>query len=194
MKTKIMIATQNKGKQKEFAQLLSELDVELVFPPDDMDVEETGETLEENAWLKAKAYAEKFDTIAVADDSGLLVDALDGRPGVYSKRYGATDEERNTKLLLEMEGKEERDAHFACVICVAGQGWEGCFEGKVYGSIAQTAQGTHGFGYDPIFIPEGYQDTFAELGVEEKNKISHRAIALQQFREFVEERLKKQPR
>lgn len=179
---KLLIATQNKGKQKEILQMVQDLDFECVFPDGDFDVEETGETFEENAFLKAKAFSEKYGMMALADDSGLVVNALNGRPGVYSKRYGDNDLDRNTKLLLEMENHQDRSAYFIAVMCLYGEGVDQCFEGKVEGSIAQEIRGKEGFGYDPIFIPEGYEKTFAELGQDVKNTLSHRARALEKVK------------
>jgi XTP/dITP diphosphohydrolase len=169
--------------------MLKNVPVEIIVPNSDFDVEETGMTFEENAILKARAYSEKFPEVFVlADDSGLVVDALDGRPGVYSKRYGDTDEHRNAKLLSELKdvSNSERTARFVSVIALIGQGVEEVFEGVVEGAIGFEARGEDGFGYDPVFIPEGYKKTFAELGTEVKNTLSHRARALEKVKKFLE--------
>lgn len=185
----LLLATQNPGKLREIQAILRDLDITVIAPSTDFDVEETGETFEENAWLKAKGFSEKFDILTLSDDSGLIVDALDGRPGVYSKRYGKDDDERITKLLLEMEGKEDRSARFISVMCLHGEGIDQCFEGTVEGTIAQEARGKEGFGYDPIFIPEGYEKTFAQLGNEVKNKLSHRARAMEKVKGYLRDKL-----
>jgi XTP/dITP diphosphohydrolase len=184
----ILLATQNKGKIKEIQEMLSGLPFTVIVPDSDFDVEETGTTFEENARLKAKAFSEQFgNKLALADDSGLVVDALEGRPGVYSKRYGSSDQDRNTKLLSELEqiDDEKRSARFISVIALFGQGIDEVFEGRVEGKIAKSIRGNQGFGYDPIFIPEGYEQTFGELGSEVKNTLSHRAMALKQVLEFL---------
>lgn len=187
---KLLLATQNSGKIAEIRQMLAGVSVEIVVPERDLAVEETGESFEENAFLKAKAYSDAHEGIlALADDSGLLVDALNGQPGVFSKRYGDTDLERNQKLLAEMEIKESRAARFIAVLCMYGSGVSECFEGKVEGSIAHEMRGEKGFGYDPVFIPDGYEQTFAELGSEVKNHLSHRARALEKVKEWLEEKM-----
>lgn len=184
----LLLATQNKGKQREIQEMLADLDIQVLLPEEDFDVEETGKTFEENAFLKARSFSEHFGMMTLADDSGLVVDALDGRPGVYSKRYGSSDEHRNQKLLVEMKGKENRAARFVCVICLHSADISQCFEGKVEGRIAEEVKGADGFGYDPIFIPEGYDKTFAELGTDVKNTMSHRGNALKKVREYLEGR------
>ena len=186
MTKEFVLATQNPGKTREFQQMLKPLGFSLIVPDRMEDVEETGTTFEENARIKAKAFAEKFpEKIVIADDSGLSVNALDGRPGVYSKRYADTDEKRIEKLLQELEGKTDRKAKFVSVICLYGDGIDQCFEGEVVGSIGVTSKGIQGFGYDPIFIPDGYDRTFGELGNEVKNTMSHRARALEKMAKFL---------
>lgn len=185
---KLLLATQNLGKQKEMQALLQDLGIEVILPASDIDVEETGETFEENAFLKAKGFSDMHDgMLTLADDSGLVVDALNGRPGVYSKRYGKDDHDRNIKLLLEMEGQEDRTAHFVCVMCLHGEGVDQCMEGKVSGTIGYEIAGESGFGFDPVFIPDGHTQTFAELGQEVKNQVSHRARALEKVKEVLSE-------
>lgn len=153
------------------------------------DIAETAATIEGNALLKAKAIAEKFDTNCFADDSGLLVDALNGAPGVYSARYaGAQKNDRDNidKLLRELEGVENRKAHFKTVMALVLNGQEYLFEGIVKGTIITELRGSNGFGYDPVFMPDGSSKTFAEMSLEEKNTISHRKIALKKLLDFLE--------
>ena len=182
----LIIATKNKGKAKEFEELFNQygvtvkclLDLERDVP----DVEETGTTFHENARLKAETIANLLDTVVLADDSGLAVDALDGRPGVYSARYAGEpkdDRRNNDKLLAEMAGKGKRDARFVCVLACAVPGGETIYaDGFCEGYIAERLAGQGGFGYDPLFIPKGYDVSMAELGSDTKNHISHRFHAL----------------
>ena len=186
--TEILLATQNKGKVKEIQEMIKGLPYTVMIPDSEFDIEETGTTFAENARLKAKAFCQRFgNNLTLADDSGLVVDALDGRPGVYSKRYGNTDAHRNMKLLNELNfvPAEKRTARFVCVIALYGPGVDAVFEGKVEGKIADSIRGNQGFGYDPIFIPNGYDNTFGELGSEVKNTLSHRANALKLVLDFL---------
>lgn len=189
---KLFIATTNKGKLREFKTLLplsfllqSPSNLEQIDAP-----EETGQTFVENAILKAKYYSNAFQIPALADDSGLVVPSLNGEPGVFSARYAgpnATDELNIEKLLHELNGIQERAAWFECAISVSlPNGETHTFSGKCQGHIAYEPNGSDGFGYDPIFIPEGYQSTFAQLEVTEKNKISHRGKALEKLKEFIQ--------
>lgn len=153
------------------------------------DIAETAATIEGNALLKAKAIAGKSDTNCFADDSGLLVDALNGAPGVYSARYAGeqkNDRDNIDKLLRELEGVENRKAHFKTVMALVLNGKEYLFEGIVKGSIIKELRGSNGFGYDPVFMPDGSSKTFAEMSLEEKNTISHRKIALKKLLDFLE--------
>ena len=186
---KLLIGSTNTGKVHEYGILLADADVEVVGLADvglgDMDVEENGTTFEENAIIKAKAYAQASGLAALADDSGICVDALDGRPGLYSARYGGAGLDnagRRRKLLGELENvpDEKRGAEFVCVIAVALPDGDTVHlaEGICRGSIAQTeSTGISGFGYDPVFIPEGYDRTFADISDDEKNELSHRGRA-----------------
>jgi XTP/dITP diphosphohydrolase len=186
--TKLLIATNNPGKVREYEELLAGLTVDITFPAQEglvMDVEETGDTFEENAGIKALAYARASGLLSLADDSGLEVDALNGAPGVRSARYagpGATDADRYRKLLVALDGvpPEQRTARFRCVVAVAHPG--GAVEsadGACEGKIGFQPRGEHGFGYDPVFIVSGYDGkTMAELDPELKNRISHRARAV----------------
>ncbi|SDJ64542.1 XTP/dITP diphosphatase [Salimicrobium halophilum] len=193
----IVIATNNKGKVKEFEQMFSALGTRVKSLQDfeeDIDVEETGETFEENALLKAETISRKWNIPVIADDSGIVVDALDGRPGVYSARYAG--EEKNDKKNLEKVLNElgstsvkDRTARFVCVIAVAIPGEESFTKrGTCEGAIALQPRGEHGFGYDPIFIPNGYKRTMAELTAEEKNSISHRRNALKKLEGWLREK------
>jgi XTP/dITP diphosphohydrolase len=181
----IVLATRNTGKIKEFQQLLKNFPVELKnlndFGPIP-EVEEDGKTFDDNAYKKALFTAKALGLPAIADDSGLVVEALGGAPGVKSARYaseGATDKANMEKLLEEMKGKDDRRAAFKCVISIAvPSGPALTYEGSCEGEIAQTPKGTSGFGYDPIFFYPEYNKTFAELNSDEKNRVSHRGKAL----------------
>lgn len=186
--TKLVVASHNAGKIAEIKTLLSPLHIEVVSAAELRlgDVEETGTTFEENAKIKAETLTLQCGIPCLADDSGLCVDALNGRPGVFSARY-APDRDFNKgmqKLLEEMEasGSDNRKAHFSCCMALACPNAKTkIFEGRVDGKIALKPRGSNGFGYDPIFVPDGYEQTFAELGEDVKNKISHRSRALDKF-------------
>lgn len=184
---RLLVSTRNAHKVSEIRDILR-LDFEVL----DLtaisgvgDVEETGLTFEENATLKAQAVSGHFDGWVIADDSGLEVDALDGAPGVWSARFsgaGATDASNRALLLEKLEGVRgrERSARFRCVIVLAREGRKlATFSGSVEGVIINQEKGECGFGYDSLFVPEGYCDTFAQLGPEVKNTLSHRAKALE---------------
>jgi len=193
----LLVATQNKGKVKEYQRLLAEVDATIIgldaVGLGDLDVEETGTTFEENALLKAKAYAEASGKIALADDSGLVVDALDGRPGVYSARYGKPefdDAGRRQYLLEEMQDvpAKERSARFRCVIAVYDPETETSYtvDGACEGTIlTEERNAGKGFGYDAVFLPDGFDKSFAELEPEEKNSISHRGVAAKKLPEIL---------
>jgi len=184
----VILATQNRGKVVEMIKILHAHGIDAVMATQPYTAEETGKTFEENAKIKAKACSEAHEgQLALADDSGIVVDALDGRPGVYSARYGKNDTQRNIKLLEELQGvmKDQRTARFECVMCLHQDGVDVCFAGTSEGMITPELRGKTGFGYDPIFIPEGYDKTFAELGSEVKNELSHRAKALEKVAEFL---------
>lgn len=186
----IVAATGNSHKLDEYRQLLNGQNIELkslLDYPAYPGVEENGSTFAENAAIKALDACKYCDVPAFADDSGLEVEALDGRPGIHSARYAATDAERIAKLLDELKGKTNRRARFVCVIAIAANGEViETFEGETKGTIIDSPRGSNGFGYDPIFQPDGYDCTFAELSREEKNRISHRANAYAKALEFVE--------
>jgi len=181
----LLLATRNAHKTREFAQLLGPDFVlcDLTSEPDAPAIVEAGKTFEENATLKAVAVSRIFpDKIVVADDSGLEVKWLDGGPGIFSARYAgekASDRRNVEKLLRELEGAPERSARFRCVIALAKDGeLITTVAGEVAGSVTQSSRGKNGFGYDPIFVPEGFEETFAELPSDTKNAISHRANAV----------------
>jgi XTP/dITP diphosphohydrolase len=186
-KPKLLVATTNAGKQREYRELLREVTAEIVFPDDlgiTLEVEEDGATFRENAAKKAVALARASGLLSLADDSGLEVEALGGEPGVRSSRYagpGADDPHRRAFLLGKLRGMPApRTARFVCVIAIAVPGGGTSFaEGECRGEITASERGSNGFGYDPIFQPEGRPVTMAELSPEEKNRISHRARAAQ---------------
>lgn len=178
----LVIATHNKHKLDEIQKLLGDR-IKLISLRDlgcNEDIPEIGTTLKENAYQKAKYVWEKYKKNCFADDTGLMVEALDGAPGVYSARYAGEhcSFDDNIDLLLEnMEGKTNRNASFETVVCLIEDGKEQYFEGRCEGCILTERYGKGGFGYDPIFMPNGYGESFAELSMEEKNKISHRGKA-----------------
>ncbi|SHF54059.1 non-canonical purine NTP diphosphatase [Dysgonomonas macrotermitis] len=187
---KLIFSTNNEHKLEEvrgilepYYQILSLKDI-----GDDTDIPETGDTLEDNAMIKADYLWNTYHLNCFADDTGLEVEALDNAPGVYSARYAG--EQKNSadnvdKLLKELEGKENRKARFRTVIALILDGKRYIFEGKIEGAIIESPRGTSGFGYDPIFMPDGYDKTFAELTLADKNEISHRARAVQQLALFL---------
>ena len=185
---KLVLASKNQKKLKEMSEILSQLGVEVVLQSQvgvDVDVEETGTTFEENSLLKAKAVMEASGLPAIADDSGLCVDALNGAPGVYSARYGGPelDDVGRYRLLLEnMRGQSPRTARFVSVItCCFPGGDVLTARGECEGTIAYAPMGEGGFGYDPVFFLPEQKKTFAQLTAEEKNAISHRGKALKDF-------------
>jgi XTP/dITP diphosphohydrolase len=185
----LVLATRNRGKLLEFRGLLSGFDIEIKglddFGPT-LPVQEDGKNFEENAYKKAVLTARMLGFASLADDSGLVVEALGGEPGVRSARYageGATDEANNQKLLKAMEGISNRRAAFECVIAIAvPQGPALIYEGRCEGEIAGTLKGKNGFGYDPVFYYPSMKKTFAEMLPEEKNSVSHRGRAMAEIR------------
>ena len=186
---KVILASKNQHKLTELSAILSQLGFEIALESEyglDIDVEETGTTFEENSFLKADAVMKASGLPVLADDSGLRVDALDGAPGVYSARYGhkASDKERTAYLLENMKDvpEERRGAKFVCVItCLFPDGRKIVARGECPGVIARAPHGENGFGYDPVFYLPELGMTYAELPSEQKNAISHRARALQEF-------------
>ncbi len=193
---RFILASGNKGKLREFREILEPMGIEIVSQREagfDLDVAETGETFEENAFLKASAVCAASGLPAVADDSGLCVKALDGAPGVHSARFGGgkawTDEQKYLYLLEKLSGVTDREAKFvSCICCVFPDGSVLRARGECPGRILESPVGSGGFGYDPVFCPEGYEGSFASLGEEVKNKISHRARALAAFAKELEKR------
>lgn len=189
---KLILASNNQNKLRELKAILSDMDVELYSQREagcDFEVEETGTTFEENAWLKAKAVFDATGIATAADDSGLMVEALGGEPGVYSARYApggheASDREKYEYLLKKLDGVEHRAAKFvSSICCIFPDGDVIRTEGECRGEILTQPRGDGGFGYDPVFKPEGYDKSMAELGTAVKNRISHRAVALSKFKE-----------
>ena len=188
---KLVFATNNAHKLEEIRAILGDK-VEILSLNDincHADIPETADTLQGNAALKAQYIYENYGLDCFADDTGLEVEALNGAPGIYSARYaggeGHDSEANMKKLLAEMQDKENRKARFRTVICLIEGGEEHFFEGIVNGSIIRERKGGAGFGYDPVFMPDGYSETFAEMGNDEKNKISHRARAVQKLCEYL---------
>lgn len=192
MKRKLVFATNNAHKLTEISEMLGDK-IELLSLKDIgciADIPETADTLEGNAQLKAQYVYERYGLDCFADDTGLEVEALNGAPGVYSARYGGEehDSEKNMdRLLRELGDEENRAARFRTVICLILQGKTYLFEGEVKGFILKERHGHEGFGYDPLFVPEGYTESFAVLGEELKNQISHRARAVAKLMEFLKQ-------
>jgi XTP/dITP diphosphohydrolase len=176
---KLIVATSNPGKLREMQEYLTGLDWDLQLKPDDLEIEETGETFLANACLKASQVAQALGEWAIADDSGLAVDALNGAPGLYSARYGKSDRERIERLLRELGETDQRQAHFICAIAIARPDGSIALqtEGICPGEILHAPQGTGGFGYDPIFYVPQQQQTFAQMPPEVKRRVSHRGRA-----------------
>lgn len=194
MKNRFVFATNNLNKLEEVREILGSR-IEVLSMKDidcTADIAETADTLEGNALIKARYIYDRYGLNCFADDTGLEVEALDGAPGVYSARYAGEghDSKANMKKLLKnLEGKENRNAQFHTIFALIIDGREYKFEGIVKGKITESPEGEGGFGYDPIFQPEGYDQTFAELGHEIKNRISHRAIAVGKLCEFLHQQL-----
>lgn len=190
---RIILATRNLHKLKEIREIMFDLPVELLSLrdfPGLPDVEETGETFIENALIKAETIYRLTGLLSIADDSGLEVYALKGAPGIHSARFAGPRRDpraNNEELLRRLKdvADEQRGAQFRCVAAIVGRSFKEVLEGIVRGRIANEPRGDQGFGYDPLFIPEGYDQTFAELGEEIKNKISHRALAFEKVKEVI---------
>lgn len=185
----ILIATHNLHKKEEIQQILGPEFIVTTLTDYDLNEEivEDGNTFQENALIKAKYCFEKTGKASVGDDSGLVVEALDGRPGIYSARYAGNHNFKKNieKVLEELKDEPNRRAYFITVLCFKDEDGEHYFEGRVYGNITTEVFGEDGFGYDPIFIPDENNLTFAQMLPEEKNKISHRSEALKKFLEFL---------
>ena len=200
---KVLVASSNPKKVKEIREILSPLGIEVVIPPQKVEVEEYGTTFIGNAYLKAKAYYERFKIPTLADDSGLVVEAINPYPGVYSARFyslerfgreeptPSEDEANIRKLLRVLKNEKNRRAKFVSnIVLILERGKTLSSEGEVEGTIIDTPRGEKGFGYDPIFVPKGYTKTFAEMEAEEKHKISHRGKALKRLVELLKVCLK----
>ncbi|ATP58756.1 non-canonical purine NTP pyrophosphatase, RdgB/HAM1 family [Pedobacter ginsengisoli] len=193
MLPELVFATNNKHKTEEIGNLLVN-QYKVLNLKDigcDVDIPETGDSFAENAKLKTSYVTDNFDLDCFADDSGLEIEALNNEPGIYSARYsGVRDDLKNLNLVLKkMEGETNRKAHFKTVISLNKGNKNYLFEGIVYGNIIQAPIGQDGFGYDPIFMPLGYDRTFAQMSMAEKNEISHRAIAMKKLIAFLKEQV-----
>ena len=184
---KIVLASSNPHKVKEINEIVQNPNIEFVLPPKDFNPIEDGTTFEENSYIKAYEAWKLSKNWVLADDSGLCIDALDGRPGINSARYDSTPQKRIEKVLNEMDGKNNRDARFKCAMTLINPSGEVEYKclGICEGSIAQKPSGNNGFGYDPIFVLKNSENTMAELSEDEKNKISHRANALNNMLEYI---------
>ena len=188
---KLVFASNNKNKIQEIQQLVPNI-IQILSLEDigcTEDIPETADTIEGNAILKANYVTEKYGYNCFADDTGLEVDALNGAPGVYSARYAGEQKDANDnmdKLLSELEDKSNRKANFKTVIALNLNGKQNLFTGIINGKIIEEKIGTNGFGYDPIFVADGYEKTFAELSMEEKSTISHRGIAVKELILFLQ--------
>lgn len=188
---KIVFATGNPHKVHEINEISKGSGIEFILPPVGFDPIENGKDFLENSAIKAKEAARLSSQISLADDSGLCVDVLDGAPGLYSARYAPTPQERIDKLLGNLNNVTNRKAKFVCAMTlVDGDGNILNQEvGECYGNIAKTQFGTNGFGYDPIFVPDGYDITIAEMSEEKKNSISHRSVALNKMLAYIKNHL-----
>jgi len=188
---KIIIATRNRGKTEEIREILADLNIPISDLNDEgigIDIDENGESYKENALIKAREIYRLTQRVVISDDSGLEVDALGGRPGIHSARYAEDSKRRIEKLLSEMKGIpfERRRARFRCVACLfINENRYEFFEGTIEGYISEEQKGENGFGFDPVFFLKEYNRTMAEIPIEEKNRISHRARAFHKLREFI---------
>lgn len=184
---KIVLASSNEHKVKEINEIVSGYGLEFILPSKDFDPIENGKTFEENSLIKAKEAWKLSNTWVLADDSGLCIDSLGGKPGIYSARYAETPQKRIERVLHEMQGKTDRNAHFACCMTLVNPQGEVAYTytGICEGSITETPRGNNGFGYDPIFLVKDDTRTMAELSEEEKNRVSHRSKALNKVIEYI---------
>ena len=180
MKKLLYLASKNLGKISEYQKLLSDINCQLALQPDSIDVVETGKTFRENAAKKACEVSKKLHNYAIADDSGLCIEALNGSPGIYSSRYAASDRDRIKRVLSELEGVHDRNAYFVANVCLANPDGEIILdiEEKCFGTILLSTRGTNGFGYDPIFEELSSRLTFAEMPNDIKDNLSHRGKAI----------------
>lgn len=187
----IILGTGNPSKVFEINKITNDENIEFILPPSDFAPEETGLTFEENSYIKAKAAYDIGKQISLADDSGLCIEALNGAPGLYSARYAGTQKEKIERILSELDGIENRRAKFVCTMTLLNNNGEVLHiaKGECHGQIIKEARGTNGFGYDPIFMPDGFDVTIAQLSEDEKNAISHRGNALRDMLEFIKTNL-----
>ena len=187
----VVLASSNKHKVQEINDIVSSygMNVKFNLPPNGFDPIEDGKNFEENSYIKAKAAWELSKSWTLADDSGLCIDALNGAPGIYSARYAETPELRIKRVLIELDGIKDRNAHFTCAMTLIAPNGEVAFrtQGICEGSIIEESRGVNGFGYDPIFLVKGDTRTMAELSEAEKNNISHRSVALREVLKFLSE-------
>lgn len=191
---KLVLSTDNENKAREIGEILGDLPIQVLTKTEagirDLQVVEDGTTLEENSLKKARELSLRVDAMVLADDSGLFVDSLGGEPGVYSARYGGeegNDALNNKTLLRNLEGKDRRASFKTVIALITEDGKEFAVEGECPGRILEKPTGEGGFGYDPLFVPDGYQESFAQMTPETKNSISHRRKALDALREILEE-------
>lgn len=184
---KIVLASSNPHKVKEINEIKENCDIEFILPPEGFDPDERGKSFEENSLIKAQEAWKLSHTWSLADDSGLCIDALGGKPGIYSARYAETPQKRIERVLNELDGVKDRTAKFVCYMTLINPQGEVAYscEGVCQGKIIDEPKGMNGFGYDPIFLPDGYTQTIAELSEDEKNRISHRSKALKKVIEFI---------
>ena len=190
----IVLASSNKHKVQEINDIVKSLNIplEFILPPEGFDPEETGKTFEENSYIKALEAWKLTKNWVLADDSGLCIDALNGKPGIYSARYAETPALRIQRVLKELNGIKNRNAHFTCAMTLINPegNVEYKYQGICEGSIIEETRGTNGFGYDPIFLVKGDTRTMAELSEDEKNKVSHRSTALRNILEYLKKVIK----
>lgn len=188
-KIQIVFATGNKHKVKEINEIAQGSGIEFILPPEGFDPDENGKTFAENSYIKAKEASKLSHNLSLADDSGLCVEALNGEPGLYSARYAPTAQERIDKLLKNINDSANRKAKFVCAMTLVDKDGNILNQeiGECHGNIATGQAGTNGFGYDPIFIPDGYEITIAEMPESLKNTISHRSIALNKMIKYIKE-------
>ena len=186
MKKLLYLASKNLGKISEYQKLLSDINCQLALQPDSIDVVETGKTFRENAAKKACEVSKKLNNYAIADDSGLCIDALNGSPGIYSSRYADNDKDRIKRVLSELEGVHDRNAYFLANVCLATPDGEIILdiEEKCFGTILSSTRGKNGFGYDPIFIPENRRLTFGQISPKLKFRNDHRSKAFKKIKKF----------
>ena len=190
-KIKIVLATGNPHKLQEINEITKGSGIEFVLPSGNFDPIENGETFEQNSIIKAKEASKISNAVALADDSGLCVEALNGEPGIHSARYDTTPQKRIDKLLKNLARKDNRKAKFVCVMTLTDKDGNVLNQeiGECHGQIATEQYGTNGFGYDPVFVVDGYGITMAQMSEELKNTISHRANALSKMVEYIKENL-----